>query len=271
MPKIKCRDLTMYYETHGSGTPIVFIAGFGADHTIWNSIVEAFKTQYQVILFDNRGAGQTDIPEGPYTIDEMADDVAALCKALNLHQAHFVGNSMGGFILQALAFHYPTLVKSAVISHSTSHVNTAFHHYVAAQLELLKANAPLSSLIKASCAWAFSFQFLSQPGMLNFLIQMGLDNPHPFTVKGYEGQFAALEQFDSRPWSNQIQTPSLILASDQDLIFSESSVKALTQQIPHVEYHCFINCGHLPHIEYPEQFSTRVQAFITKIEQLPDS
>ena len=92
------------------------------------------KDKYQVIILDNRGAGQTDVPDGPYTVDQMANDVAALCSALGIHQAHFVGNSMGGFILQTLAFRYPELVKSAIIGNSAATIHTAFHIYVDVQL-----------------------------------------------------------------------------------------------------------------------------------------
>lgn len=95
MPHIKVNDISMYYEMHGKGEPIVFIAGFSVDHVAWFEVVERFKDKYQVILFDNRGVGQTDVPDGPYSIEQMTDDVAALCSALGVPQAHFVGNSMG--------------------------------------------------------------------------------------------------------------------------------------------------------------------------------
>lgn len=272
MPKLNLNDISMYYETHGSGIPIVFIAGFSCDHLIWAGLVEHFDAKkYQLIFFDNRGAGQTDIPDGPYSIEEMTQDVVNLCSELGINQAHFVGNSMGGFILQTLAFQHPDLVRSAIISHSSLTLHTPFHIYVGAQLELIKAKAPLESLIKASCSWTFSFQFLSRPGMLESLIQMTLDNPYPFTVKGYEGQYAALNQFDSRSWVHQIQVPTLVLGSDQDLIFSQSSEKQIAKQIPNAIYYDFSDCGHLPQIECPKLFSRVVLDFIDRVENHPST
>lgn len=267
MAKIKLGDMTMYYEVHGTGEPIVFIAGFGADHTTWAEVVDKFKDKYQVILFDNRGVGQTDVPEGPYSIQQMARDVVLLCSNLGIKNAHFIGNSMGGFILQTLAYQYPVLVKSAVISHSTSTIQTCFHIYLAAQLELLKANAPLAALVKASCSWVFSYSFLSKPNVLQQLIDLSLANPYPFTVKGYEAQFAALEQFESKTWVHQIRVPTLVLGSAEDLIFSEPSVKSLAHHIPRAKYYSFEACGHLPQIEYPEKFSKIVQDFIETFEK----
>ena len=267
MTNLKLNDISMYYAIHGAGEPIVFIAGFGMDHTSWQTIVDKFKDYYQVILFDNRGAGQTDVPDGPYTIEEMAHDVVQLCAKLGVIRAHFIGNSMGGFILQTIAYKHPELVKSAIISNSTATPNTCFYIYADAQLELLKTEASLTALAKASCSWAFSFQFLSRPGMIEHLIQLGLENPYPFSVKGYAGQYAAIAQFDSKTWVNQIQVPTLVLAADQDLVFVESSVKLLADQIPNASYYCFEECGHLPHIEYPEQFSKVILAFIEGLSE----
>ncbi|MGL5742725.1 MAG: alpha/beta fold hydrolase [Legionella sp.] len=221
MPRIKVNDINMYYEVHGQGEPVVCIGGFSSDHTIWSELPEYFKDKYQLVLFDNRGAGQTDIPDGPYSIEQMANDVVDLCSALEIKHAHFVGNSMGGFMLQHLAFRHPELVKSAIIGNSGASIHTVFHVYVDAQLELLKANAPLKSLLKASSSLAFSYHFLSQPGALEQLIQLVLDNPYPFTVKGYEGQYADLEQLDSRDWIQKINVPVLVLGAEDDLIIPE--------------------------------------------------
>jgi pimeloyl-ACP methyl ester carboxylesterase len=263
MPTLKINDISMYYETHGQGEPLVLIAGFSVDMTTWLPALEFLKTRYQVILFDNRGAGQTDVPEGPYTISQLADDVAALCAGLCIKQAHFVGNSMGGFILQELARRHPELIKTAIISNSTMSIDCVFHLYVAAQFQLLKANAPLAALLQASCCWAFSYRFLALPGMLDQLIQIGLNNPHPFTLTGYSGQYAALDQFDSRSWASTLRVPVLVLAGDQDLIFNERIVKQLADAIPAAKYHCFTECGHLPMMEYPEEFADIVSEFVS--------
>jgi 3-oxoadipate enol-lactonase len=266
MAKIKLNDLTMYYEVHGRGTPLICISGFGCDHSVWTDMIDLFKNKYQLILFDNRGAGQTDCPTGPYTVEQMSNDVVNLCEELNIHHAHFIGNSMGGFILQHLAWKQPKLVKSATISHSATNINTPFHVYVEAQLELMKARAPMNALLKASCAWAFSHSFLSKKDVLTLLIKMGMDNPYPFSLPGYEGQYAAISQFDSRAWLKNIHVPTLVLASDQDLIFSETTVKELAKAIPEAQYHCFKQCGHLPQIEMPQQLANVVLTFVDSID-----
>ena len=263
MPKIKVNDIEMYYEIHGSGEPIVFVSGFSADHLGWGAILPAFAQEHQVILLNNRGAGQSDVPQGPYSIKLLADDVAELCHQLNIPKAHFVGNSMGGFIVQTLAYHYPDLVKSVVISNSAMAPHTPFHFFVDAQLELRKANAPIKSLIKASCSWGFSYQFLSHPGRLDQLMEWGMANPYPFTVDGHHGQYAALGEFDSSAWAKEIKAPALVITGDQDIILRPALSEDLAKTIPGARYYCFENCGHLPHLEYPQQYFEVVKEFIS--------
>jgi 3-oxoadipate enol-lactonase len=262
MPHMKINDISMYYEVHGEGEPLVLIGGFTADHTVWSLVLGLLQEKYQVILLDNRGAGQTDVPDGPYSIEQMADDVAALCAGLGIRRAHFLGNSMGGYIVQTLAVRHRDLVKSLIISNSVAIMHTTFRIYVAAQLEMRKAKVPAELLLKAGCSWVFSYQFIAQPGMVDLFTQMALMNPYPFSDTGYEGQYAALQSFDSQPWLQQIAAPTLVLAGDQDLIFREPLVKDLADKIPGARYYCFAECGHLPQIEYPQQFTQVVHEFI---------
>jgi 3-oxoadipate enol-lactonase len=264
MPKILINDIALYYETYGEGEPLVFISGFSADHLAWQQTAKIFADRYQVVVFDNRGSGRSDVPQGPYTVEQMADDVAALCEKLGIEQAHFIGNSMGGFIAQMLAHRHAARIKSLILCNTALRVETVFYFYAAAQVELMKAQAPASALIKAACSWIFSFAFLSKPNQWDALIQWGLENPYPFTTMGCEGQYAALGAFDARTWMNTVEKPTLVISADQDIIFNSSISKALADQIPDAQFYCFNECGHLPHIEYPETFAQVVMNFLEK-------
>ncbi len=84
MPTIKVNEIDMYYEIHGSGKPLMLIAGLGTDHTLFRQCVGPLSQNYKVFIFDNRGAGDTDKPDTPYTIGMMADDTAALMSGDNV-------------------------------------------------------------------------------------------------------------------------------------------------------------------------------------------
>lgn len=265
MPTTMLNDISMYYEIRGEGEPLVLIGGFSADHCVWNCVARKFATRYKVILFDNRGAGRTDVPLGPYSIEQMTNDVIMLCDKLNITKANFIGNSMGGYIVQMLAYRYPKYVKSAVISNSGMQTYSCFRFYVEAEQELLKGGAPLSSIIKASCCWVFSYSFLSKPENFAALVEFGLHKPYPFTQQGCEAQCAALASFDSTAWANKINVPTFIITSDQDLILSPMLSEKLVKEIPNAKYYCFQDCGHLPHIEYPELYVKVVYEFLDSL------
>jgi 3-oxoadipate enol-lactonase len=119
MPTIRANDINLYYEIHGEGEPLVLIGGLNSDHTLFRGVVPKLAGKYKVVAFDNRGVGQTDKPDIPYTIDMMADDTAGLLNALDIKQAHILGVSMGGRIAASLALRYPERVKSLILVSTT--------------------------------------------------------------------------------------------------------------------------------------------------------
>ena len=100
--KIKIDDIDVYYEIHGEGEPLLLVEGLGYSTWMWFKQIPNFSREYQVIVFDNRGVGNTDKPDIEYTIEMMADDAAGLLRALDIESAHVLGVSMGGFIAQEM-------------------------------------------------------------------------------------------------------------------------------------------------------------------------
>ncbi|HXF04303.1 MAG TPA: alpha/beta fold hydrolase [Blastocatellia bacterium] len=87
MPRITVGNIEIYYETHGAGEPLLLIAGLGFGAWSWYRQIPAFAREFMTIAFDNRGAGQSDKPDVEYTIKMMADDAAALLRALKIERA----------------------------------------------------------------------------------------------------------------------------------------------------------------------------------------
>ncbi len=265
MPTIKINDINMYYEVYGEGEPVVLVSGFSADHLTWLFAIEHLSKHYQVLVFDNRGAGRTDIPDAPYSIEQMAGDIAGLCSALNITRAHFVGNSMGGYLVQAVAYHYPALVKSVAICNSGLGTWSSYYTYLSARLEMLKMDIPQSILLRIAAAWVFSPSFLYKQDNLDMFIQLGMQNPYPFTVNGFKGQYAAISAFDSHDWVGKITVPALVIGADSDLVLPACLAEAVHAHLPQSSYYCFKNCGHLPHVEYPEEFSNLIRNFFASV------
>ncbi len=115
MPTARVNGITMCYEQHGAGEPLLLINGLGADMTLLGPIIAWFARSHRVVAFDNRGAGRTDKPDAPYTIELMAQDTAALMDALSLERANVLGISMGGRIALELALSCPNRVGRLVL------------------------------------------------------------------------------------------------------------------------------------------------------------
>ena len=133
--------------------------------------------------------------------------------------------------------------------------------YIQAQYELVQSGASPESLIKASIAWCFSDTFLSKGNTFNDYISLRSNNPHPFSLKGFAGQMAALNDFDSRDWLTTIELPCLIVTGREDIIFPKRCCKAIVHLIRNSRYYEFEQTGHLPHVEAPEKFAGLVLDF----------
>lgn len=115
MPFVDTNGIRMHYEERGSGEPLVLLMGLGAPGSLWEDHVQAFEQHFRCLLVDNRGAGESDKPAGPYSTRMMAEDTAGLLRALGVEQARVAGISMGSGIAQELALAYPELVRSLVL------------------------------------------------------------------------------------------------------------------------------------------------------------
>jgi 3-oxoadipate enol-lactonase len=117
MPLLKVNDIELYYESHGTGDPLVLIGGLGGAAAEMRPLITALAAGgYRVIAADNRGAGRSAKPPGPYSIGQMAGDVAGLLTRIGVERAHVLGISMGGRVALALALDHVKLVDHLILT-----------------------------------------------------------------------------------------------------------------------------------------------------------
>jgi len=116
MARASVNGIELYYEEHGSGPELLLIPGLGADTRLFAGVIETLAATCHVIVFDPRGAGRSDKPPGPYTIEQMADDAGGLLDVLRIERAVVVGYSMGGRIALSLALDHSTRVRRLVLA-----------------------------------------------------------------------------------------------------------------------------------------------------------
>jgi 3-oxoadipate enol-lactonase len=110
MQKIVLNEITIAYERRGKGTPLVLLHGYPLDHTIWEPVVPLLENDFDLILPDLRGFGESDLSASTYGMADLATDIAGLLNALDMWQAAIAGHSMGGYAALAFARAYPQRV-----------------------------------------------------------------------------------------------------------------------------------------------------------------
>jgi pimeloyl-ACP methyl ester carboxylesterase len=259
--------MELFYKVIGQGEPIVCVSGFAANHAAWEPLQNLFPNKYQFILLDNRCIGHSSCPTTPFCIEDMATDVLKLCDFLGVEKAHFIGSSMGGFIIQNLGKIRPEIVRSLTIINSGYEAPLPYVEFAKAKLELretLSENEPLKTLLRLELPWIMSSRFLSHPENIDMFLSMAEKNPYAFTIEGNEQQLHALSHFCSKNWLCQLKMPCLVFGSDMDLIFPEKGLRELASSLPNAQYSHLNGVGHLPHLESTKEVADTILSFYNK-------
>ena len=121
MPIVLANGVNLFYKESGSGPEtIVFSHGFLMDHTMFEPQRAVFDKRYRVIAYDHRAQGQSQDVGSGYDMDTLAEDAAALVRALDAAPCHFAGLSMGGFVGMRLAARHPELVRTLTLMNTTA-------------------------------------------------------------------------------------------------------------------------------------------------------
>ena len=262
MPTVRVNDIDMYYERSGSGETLILISGFTADCYTWGKFATFMRRNFDVIVFDNRGAGRTSAPDIPYTIEQMAADTIGLARELGVERAHLVGFSMGGYIAQQLAYEHPQFVATLTLLNSvynSSYTSMGYRLMGSVQEYLMnRGDIPLEILVKNSISWLYSEQYLRTGRNLEKLMEQRLNQPASVTAVGHKRQREALRNFDSSEWIEAIHAPVLVVSGGEDNIMPAKYVKAFAERLREAVYYCYEDAGHLLYIEKPRELATLI-------------
>lgn len=261
MPKTILNGLSFYYEVHGQGEPLLLSAGLSCGTNHWANILKQLSERFTVIIYDNRGVGQSDAPDSAYTIELMTLDVCALLNYLQIPAAHILGHSMGGCIAQQMALTFPHRVKKLVLSNTLLRMNAVSRMAQLSLLHMKESNVAAEMQVEALLPWIFSNEFLSQPEKVGLLAEQILNNPFPQTLIGLKRQLDALLDFDSSSWCHKIKAPTLIIAGAEDVLCPSDSER-LFRYLPHARFVNMFGTAHVPMIEKPCDFTQIVVRFL---------
>ncbi|SES92380.1 alpha/beta fold hydrolase [Anaerobranca gottschalkii] len=261
MPKIQVNDIQMYYEIHGEGTPLVLIEGLGYATWMWYKQIDELAKHFQVIVFDNRGVGETDKPDCEYTIEMFADDLAELLSKLGIEKAHILGVSMGGFIAQEFALKYPHMVDKLILCSTSFGGPNSIPIPMETLQIMLKGGGVYTSLdeIKEAIATALDKDNLNEE-VLNKIMEEKMKDPQP--KYAYQRQLMAGAGFNAENRVEKIKSETLILAGKGDRVVPPENAVLLKEKIPCSKMIIIEKAGHVFFMEQPEETNKAIIDFL---------
>lgn len=264
MPSAPINGIDLYYEETGSGPPLLLIAGLSGNTLGWSMLEPALAERFRVIAFDNRGAGRSSAPAGPYTTTEMAHDAAALLDHLGIDRAHVVGQSMGGMIAQELALAHPERVDRLVLYATVARPRLAvFGPWLSLWARAAERGMSGDELAISLMPWMFTPTLLSDHDQVEAILAEWANDPYPAPTAGLAAQAAACRTHDGLERLPQITAPTLVLVGAEDILFPISCAEELAGGIAGAHLHVLERGGHIADVEYPEAVAEALLQFLT--------
>jgi pimeloyl-ACP methyl ester carboxylesterase len=243
--------MEIFHELRGSGPPLLLIPGLALDLGAWDEVAEALADRFTCILLDNRGAGRSPAPPGPYTVEQMTGDVEGLLDALDLDHAIVAGHSLGGFVALQLALDRPERVSGLAL------VSTAARGDLGAdgaRPPLARTGGPLAEVVRGNLADAAAKGFPARhPERFRRFVSARLACPP--RGRGVAGQRAAVAGFDARGRLGEVRCPTAVVHGLSDRLVPAAFGRELAAGIPGARFVGLEGVGHLPMLEAPSELA----------------
>jgi 3-oxoadipate enol-lactonase len=262
VPTAQLSQAKLFYAEKGAGEPVLFLNGLSGDHGYWMGQLRAFGRRYRCLAVDNRDVGQSGDAAGPYTIADLAADVAELLDQLDVPAAHVVGLSMGGMIAQELALARPDRVKSLALVATLGRSDDWFRATLEAFGLIRRQVADTAAFFEAILPWWVSHRFFAAPERIAWLRWLLRQNPHSQKLEGFLRQLRAIGQHDALEQLEQIRCPVLLLVGEDDSVAPPRYARQIHEHIPHARFALLPEVGHAPPIEDPDPFNRRLADFL---------
>ena len=262
---LRAGDVELWVERHGQGPDLLLIAGLGDPAEAWQPQLDGLADRYRLTAFDNCGAGRTPLPEWPLSATTMADDAAALLRALEVPRAHVVGFSMGSAIAQELALRHPELVRSLVLVSTYARPDALFRSQLDFWRWLPEVAPSDRAFFEAFFTWVYTPRAHGD-GSVEQVVEEALAFPHQQSVEAFQAQVDVCRAHDTADRLSQIAAPTLVLSGEFDIIFPPRFGRSVAAGIPNARFEVMPGEAHQPFQEVPDVFNARVDAFWREVE-----
>jgi len=265
--RIKANGISMNYEVTGNGRWLTLIHGAGTNLNMWYNQVPVFSQHYQVLTYDYRGHGQTELPDGELTTELWVEDLYALLKVLNISETILLGFSMGGAIAIGFVLAHPEMVKALILSNSggvgaAQRSEEEIRQMEAsrqARIETVKKGG-MAALVEEGIGSTFSPGFAEKnPDTVERYQSIRLQN----NPEGYVRVLQRMSRPTTPPDLSKITCPTLIIAQEPDPS-SGTADKAIQEAIRGSQLKIFPT-QHYTALEQPQEYNETVLSFLARI------
>ncbi len=260
MPLAHINGIERYVEETGRGDALLLINGIGGTSLDWEPLLPALTKHFRVIANDNRGAGRSDAPPGPYMTRQLADDAAALLAHLDVPRAHVLGFSMGGMVAQELALNYPQLVDRLILYGTWARPRAAVTEPWTIYAEQMAERLDPTSATVGWLPWLFSPAFFADPERIE--AALAWQEPYPQTLQGFVAQIEGVRTHDALDRVASIAASTLVLVGAEDILTPVYYARELAERIPGAELRVLERGGHCVLWEYPEEALAALLSFL---------
>jgi pimeloyl-ACP methyl ester carboxylesterase len=264
MPKVKVNEITMNYDQQGSGEPLILIPYLAADYACYAFQVADYAKHYTCISVDLRGAGESDKPEGTYSTELFADDVASFMQALGIQQAHISGLSLGAATGMWLAAKYPEKVKSLSLHSAWTKTDPFLKVIVEGWQVMAKGLGSVPEMVILGIfPWCFTPElYAARPDYIGALSDFVRGRPAQ-PLDALMRQSNAVLAHDVESQLGKIQSPTQITVGRHDMVTSTRFADRL-KTLPQSELVIFEGCAHAPIYEKVDEFNQRTLEFLKR-------
>jgi 3-oxoadipate enol-lactonase len=247
MPMIDAGACRLHAETEGpSGAPVLMLSNsLCTDLRMWDDQMPDFTRHFQVVRYDRRGHGRSEVPDGPYTVDDFGRDALAIMDGLGVAKANWCGLSMGGMVGQWLGANAPERIERLVMSNTHSYYadKTVWDERMA----LARANGMAAAAGPAMQRWFTKEAQARRPDKVALIQKMFAETD----LDGYLACCSAIRNMDMRPTHPRIQAPTLVIVGLQDPATPAAAGEEIQKRIPGAQL-ATIDASHLSNIGQPK-------------------
>jgi 3-oxoadipate enol-lactonase len=247
---------------------IFLLTGLGSKRQGWRNQLPVFGKEYRTLALDFRDVGDSERVDQPYTVADLADDVAGVARALQIPRVHVIGISLGGFVAQNVALRHPDQVEKLILV-STSAGGATHVAAEASILALLTMQAAVGADARARSVYSriMSPAYIgTHPEALDQVAAVATH--HPFTPETYQRQLVAAIGQDVAAQVGNIVAPTLVIHGDADPLVPPQNGDYLARTIPGAKHIVYHGVGHIPIFECMEAFNRDVLAFLREEDPL---